>query len=286
DRYDKQKELDRSQIEFVQQLGEQERSEAIAVADYLLETWQFTEEERKRMLEIRSQLVKEATEDELDQVRRVAYSLDGIFGDPMRQLVADVDAGTVKADKLFQNFLKGIKQRLINFLSDKFITKFFTSIASAIVPGGGFLAELFGAQEGAYIDKEQIIRVGENGTKEVIVPVNKLPDFIAGNYTLPGGKNINNLPGLRTPAPSLNMPAPMAPAGPGMYPATPAIIIPAAVNSARDNSFDLQSGMTGEFLQEMRKLREDVRVLQNPRTVVTGEDVKVVHDRFNRRVTG
>lgn len=50
------------------------------------------------------------------------------------------------------------------------------------------------AEKGLYIDKEQMVKVGEKGTKEVIVPVNRFWDFVSGQYKLPGGHGIEKIP--------------------------------------------------------------------------------------------
>ena len=51
-----------------------------------------------------------------------------------------------------------------------------------------------GAKKGLYVDKEQMVKVGEKGTKEVIVPVDRFWDFVSGKYKLPGGHGIEKIP--------------------------------------------------------------------------------------------
>ena len=65
---------------------------------------------------------------------------------------------------------------------------YFTA-AQAMALGG-----LVGAKEGMFVDKEQVITVGEGGEKEVIIPISKFVPFLAGDYSLPGGFGIEHIP--------------------------------------------------------------------------------------------
>jgi len=72
-----------------------------------------------------------------------------------------------------------------------------TSHASYLATAMGMaLGGLGAAQSGMYVDRERVITVGEKGTKEVIIPVNKFAPFLAGNYLLPGGFGMKNIPGI------------------------------------------------------------------------------------------
>jgi len=130
-------ELDREQIEMAKEISETSLAEAIAVADYLLEHWEFTEEERKKMLDMRKEWIKEASEFELEQARKTARELAGIFDRPMQTMLEAFILGTRSAQEIWQNFIDFLLAELARFLTSKIVNAFMSFLVDAFTSGAG-----------------------------------------------------------------------------------------------------------------------------------------------------
>lgn len=280
-RYNRQKDLDEEQLEFVRQIGEKEVAEGIAVADYLLEYWQFTEEKRKELIQLRAKFQEEADEEELARAERYADAITDVLGRPIAAISEQWLSGMNKNKITFQNFLKDIRGQMSRFMAQQ-IVRIFQNFFLNLFSGGTesvFRNTIFAppAQQGAYIQGSpsgQIRRVGENNTTEVIIPVKKLADFLAGQYKLPGGYGVQNIPGLsQLSTPQLSVPA-FTSAGPGFSNrgSAPPVIV------------NVPPGEQGRIVEELMNLRGDVQVLHTGKIVLQDDQAYELYESAKKRI--
>lgn len=144
---------------------------------------------------------------------------------------AQTISGTLTIKSAWKNMLKEMERLLISFMASKAVEGLLNLLASlgtgglGGLGGGGLfslLGGLFGLQSGAYIKGSpagKIVRVGEENTDEIIIPVKRFADFLAGDYSLPGGFSIKDLPAPELPFAAVATPsaAAAAPAGSNIY---------------------------------------------------------------------
>jgi hypothetical protein len=132
--------LDQEQIDMVRQLSETSLTDAIAVSDYLLEHWEFTEEEKKRLLELRKMLIQDAADYEIAEAKRVASAITGIMGWPMQRMIEDMLVGTKKGKDIWSDFIDHLQSELTRFIASQAVDqffKFFSDMFSGGSSGGG-----------------------------------------------------------------------------------------------------------------------------------------------------
>jgi len=173
-------ELDREQIAMVKEISEYNLQEAIAVSDYLLENWEFTEEERKRLLELRKGWVKDATDYELDQAKRTARELTGIFDRPMQTMVEAFIKGQRTAGEIWSNFIDFLLAEIARFLTSKLVSAFINFLVDSLTSGlggpvGGFLSSVFGSGGGSNTTKGTTPGTNIAPTAGPGLPANSLP---------------------------------------------------------------------------------------------------------------
>lgn len=154
---------------------------------------QLEREEELRLEKIEKE--KEMLEQRVQVYRGVATQIEG----SMARFAASIASGAVKASDAWEQFFQDLKRAIIEFLASQAAKQFLKFIGNVVggaigVPG---LGNLLFAQQGAYIRGSaagQAVIVGERNTDEVILPVKKIPAFLAGEYKLPGGYSIADIP--------------------------------------------------------------------------------------------
>jgi len=213
----------RGQYERELQLaGDNADARALVEANHQLRVQKLREETRKKH---REQVEKEV-EAELKAIQRrfdqeaeyweerrqaaadVAQAIGSVFESAFLSLTDDLLDAASEGGEAWRVFFRDLRNELARFLASQLLKSFLNFLASSISPVGplgNIFGSIFGAQSGAHIKGSkdgQIIRVGENNTEEVIIPVKKFGDFVSGNYQLPGGYSISDMP-----APALSSPS-------------------------------------------------------------------------------
>lgn len=154
---------------------------------------QIEREEKQRQEKIEKE--RQMLEQRVQVYRGVATQIEG----SMARFASSIPSGAVKAAAAWEQFFHDLKRAINEFLASRAAKQFLKFIGNVVggavgVPG---LGNLLFAQQGAYIRGSaagQAVIVGERNTDEVILPVKKIPAFLAGEYKLPGGYSIADIP--------------------------------------------------------------------------------------------
>lgn len=147
----------------------------------------------------------------VDQVTDYIYMkyqyLADIVQGPLNQMSRDMAdsffEGGKKISDIFSDLFKDLLRQIARFITSQIVKAFMQLLMNMIMPGSGsmfnfgsLLVMPKGAQSGEFIRgsrRGQLRNVGEGNTDELIIPINRLMQFMAGQYTLPGGFNINRI---------------------------------------------------------------------------------------------
>jgi hypothetical protein len=180
-------------------------------------------QERLTLLqEIYSGKRQQIVEPEYARRVRIIRNFLGIVEPAFVNFFGQVLSGTLSVKSAWKNMMEEMERLIIRFLASKAVEELLDLLAGLGTGGlGGIfstLGGLFGLQEGAYIKGTpggNIVRVGEDNTDEIIIPVKRFSDFLSGDYNLPGGFSIKDLPAPDLPFAAVATPSAVTAAAPG-----------------------------------------------------------------------
>lgn len=148
-------------------MAETDIETAIATTDQLLEIWRGREEEYAYLLEYRQELIDRATEEELENAKRIAWEIGSIFEGPMQQWAADMAEGAKTGKEIWNDFFKDLKRQILEFITSQLVKTFLNILANIIVPGSGnVFGSLFSSGTGGGVGTGRVLNTTPTVTAE------------------------------------------------------------------------------------------------------------------------
>lgn len=161
-------------------------------------------------LKKRGELNRQFNEEQTGALNKYVSEAGQIFQNAFLDFTDSIVDSASRGSEAWKIFFNSLKQQIAQFLAAQAVKGFLKFLGTALgfslggpagaAAGGGITDLLTGAQTGEYIPGSadgQVRQVGEKNTDEVIIPVDRIVDFITGNYRLGGKTSVSQIPGGR-----------------------------------------------------------------------------------------
>lgn len=161
-------------------------------------------------LKKRDEINRQFNEEQAGALKKNVAEAGQVFKNAFLDFTDSIIDSASRGSEAWKAFFSSMKWQAAQFLASQAVKGFLKFLGSTFgfaiggpagaAAGGGVTDLLTGAQTGEYIPGSpdgQVRQVGEKNTDEVIIPVSRIVDFIAGRYRLGGKTAINQIPGGR-----------------------------------------------------------------------------------------
>lgn len=158
--------------------AELERTRQELIDENAAELRKREDEMAEAILEQEKEALAERRENYIQTFQEVGAIVEGLAVG----LASDLADAATTGGEAWRNFFENLKRQIVAFLASAVVRKFLNFLARGFAPPGigdigNIFGSIFGAQHGALIKGSpggQIVRVGENDTDELIIPLEKL----------------------------------------------------------------------------------------------------------------